>query len=279
MAQNVQSPVMATQISPQQELDLELKQLSARDLSLRSIGVLVVTIIATGFLCLVAPNLLWRGQTIKIDSEYLPQLISGFIVLVVLFNIYLLDQKRRMDRSRQALISRLMAEACLPKSLLDPATQTFARTFLPQALEKAAEDAESYRNVFTLLQAVVSNFASVRRRFGEDAGDHVVMVLSQILKNSFRGSDLICRTAGAEFTVILLDTNEHQAQPPVARIMRAVDKWNITSDVGYKLWLNIGICESANDSDPSKLLEEVRHRCLANQYQPAFPVSAAPESV
>ena len=269
---------MATQISPQQELDLELKQLSARDLSLRSIGVLVVTIIATGFLCLVAPNLLWRGQALKIDSEYLPQLISGFIVLVVLFNIYLLDQKRRMDRSRQALISRLMAEASLPKSFLDPATQTFARPFFPQALDKATADAETHQNTFTLLQAEISNFASVRRRFGEGAGDHVVMVLSQILKSSFRGSDLICRTAGAEFTVILLDTNEHQAQPPVARIMRAVDNWNKTSDVGYKLWVNIGIYESADDSDPSNLLEEVRQRCSANQYQPACPVSATTTS-
>lgn len=252
---------ISTQISSQQELDFELKQLSARDLSLRSIGVLVVTIIATGFLCLVAPNLLWRGQAIKIDSEYLPQLISGFIVLVVLFNIYLLDQKRRMDRSRQALISRLMAEASLPKSLLDPATQTFTRACLPEALEKAAAEAELHQTVFTLLQAGIGNFASIRLRFGESAGDHVVMVLAQILKNSFRGSDLICRTAGAEFTVILPDTREPQAQPPVARIMRAIETWNKTSNAGYKLWVNIGVCESARDSDLSKLLEEVRHRC------------------
>jgi len=261
--------VMATQISSQHELDLELKQLSARDLSLRSIGVLVVTIIATGFLCLVAPNLLWHGHAVKIDGEYLPQLISGFIVLVVLFNIYLLDQKRRMDRSRQALISRLLAEASQPKSLLDPATQTFVRTFLPQALEKAAADAQTHQNVFTLLQVGINNFTSIRRRFGEGAGDHVVAVLSQILKRSFRGSDLICRTAGAEFTVILFDTDEHQTQPPIARIIQAVDKWNKTGDIGYKLWVNIGICESANNSDSSNLLEEVRHRCSANQYQPA----------
>jgi len=172
-----------------------------------------------------------------------------------------------------------MAEASQPKSFLDPATQTFTRTFLSQALEKAAADAETHQNVFTLLQAEISNFTAVRRKFGEGAGDHVVMVLSQILKSSFRGSDLICRTAGAEFTVILLDTNEHQAQPPIARIMQAVHKWNKTSDVGYKLWVNMGIYESANDSDPSNLLEEVRHRCSANQYQPACQLSAAPSPI
>ncbi len=259
-------------ISPQQELDLELKQLSSRDLSLRSISVLVATIVATGFLCLVAPNLLWRGQTLKIDGEYLPQLISGFIVLVVLFNIYVLDQKRRVERSRQALIHRLMAEVNQPKSFLDPATQTFPRTFLPQALEKAAADAEKRQNAFTLLQASISNFAAVRLRFGEGAGDHVIMVLSQILKSSLRGSDLICRTAGAEFTVILPDTDERLAQPPVARIMGAIDKWNKASNVEYKLWVNIGTCECASDSDRSKLLELVRQRCAASQHAPATPI-------
>jgi diguanylate cyclase (GGDEF)-like protein len=101
------------------------------------------------------------------------------------------------------------------------------------------------------------------------------MVVAQMLKSSSRGSDLICRTAGAEFTVILPNTNEYQSQPAIVRIMPAVDKWNKTSDVGYILRVNIGICEPGNGSDPSKLLEEVCHRCSVNPSQPASPFSAA----
>src|SRR5512133_1394835 len=53
------------------ELHAELRDLGSRDLQLWSIGLLVLTVVALGFLVLVAPNLLWKSGPVQIETRFL----------------------------------------------------------------------------------------------------------------------------------------------------------------------------------------------------------------
>jgi len=84
-----------------QQLQSKLKALSSSDLQLWSIGLLIMTVLAAGFAALVLPNMMWRTRQLVVADKYLPQLLFGFIALIVLFNVYVLSQRRELDNSRR----------------------------------------------------------------------------------------------------------------------------------------------------------------------------------
>ena len=79
-----------------------------RDLQLWSIGILVILVLTSGLLAVVLPNMVWTQRVMHIEHSYLPQLFFGLISLILLFNIYLLAQKRNLNTTRLALIRELV---------------------------------------------------------------------------------------------------------------------------------------------------------------------------
>jgi hypothetical protein len=107
-----------------EHIQREIQQLSGRDLQLWSIGILVMLVLAAGMLALLFPNLIWAEHSIHIQTAYLPQLFFGLISLILLFNIYLLQQKISLNHIRGQLIGELVLNERLESSsLVDPLTQ------------------------------------------------------------------------------------------------------------------------------------------------------------
>ena len=80
------------------EIQQQIQQLSGRDLQLWSIGILVILVLTSGLLALVLPNMVWTQRIMHVEHSYLPQLFFGLISLILLFNIYLLAQKRNSEQ-------------------------------------------------------------------------------------------------------------------------------------------------------------------------------------
>ncbi|MCC2608852.1 GGDEF domain-containing protein [Neorhizobium petrolearium] len=64
----------------------------------------------------------------------------------------------------------------------------------------------------------IDHFKSVNDRFGHSAGDEVLRSFAQLLKVNVRSQDLVVRTGGEEFTIILPDADEDQAAEVAERI-------------------------------------------------------------
>ena len=110
------------------EIPEQIQQLSGRDLQLWSIGILIILVLTSGLLALIVPNLVWAQRMVHVEHSYLPQLFFGLISLVLLFNIYLLSQKKTLNNTRLALIRELVLNERLESlSLIDPLTQLLNR--------------------------------------------------------------------------------------------------------------------------------------------------------
>src|SRR5438270_2538428 len=110
-----------------EEIQRQLQSLASRDLQLWSIGLLVILVLSAGFLAVVFPNMSWRSE-ITVDGRLIPQFFFGLIVLVVLFNVYVIGQKRTMHATRRELIRELIFNERMESlSLVDPTTQLFNR--------------------------------------------------------------------------------------------------------------------------------------------------------
>jgi diguanylate cyclase (GGDEF)-like protein len=101
----------------------------------------------------------------------------------------------------------------------------------------------------------VDNFKSINDTFGHETGDKVLVKLVQILKNSFRADDHICRIGGDEFVVFMV----HSTQVQHDLIARKIDQINrelqSPEDGLPAVSLSVGIVHGSQVTDIDSLFE------------------------
>jgi len=252
-----------------EQLRQEIRALEGRDFHLWSIGVLVTLVVAAGFVALVWPNVMWNLGEFRVDGRYFPQLIYGFVTLVVLFNIYQIQQRRLLGHARDELVHQLLrGEAMERLSLVDPLTETFNRRYLDQILPKEVSRTDRRGSSLALAVIDVDDFKSVNTRFGHPVGDRVLAEVAQLLKKLFRASDTVIRYGGDEFLVLMGDTNEQEAEAAVARLHAQVNRWNLTDAIaGYKMGLSCGVAVYTKGANATEVLETADNRMYGQKLQ------------
>jgi len=249
-----------TNTEPQQELHSELKDLASRDLRLWSIGFLVLVVLAIGIAALILPNLMWKSAPIQVQANLLPQLFSGFIALVVLFNAYLISQRRQLSGVRDNLLKRLLASSSKSEDPTDALTHLLSRETVSATLAREKSRSDRQHSPLSVAVVDIADFKSLNRKYGNLVGDHALLVVAQILKATFRGSDTVTRLGGDEFLVVMPDTDALQAGCAVRRLMSAMRVWNATTDFQYKLSLHAGIASYVHGSDLDQVVAEAARK-------------------
>jgi diguanylate cyclase (GGDEF)-like protein len=88
----------------------------------------------------------------------------------------------------------------------------------------AAELARAQRDVTSvgLVLLDVDDFKRVNDVYGHPVGDQVLVAFGEVLAAHVRAGDVVCRTGGEEFGVILPNADEHEAAHCADRLVRAV---------------------------------------------------------
>ena len=167
-----------------EEIQRQIQQLSSRDLQLWSIVCLVILVLTGGLLALLAPNLMTVQQMLRMEQAYLPQLFFGLICLVVLFNIYLLSQRRALNSTRKALIGELVLNERLESlSLVDPLTQLLNRRALNELISHQLARANRSGEALTFLNIDINNFRELNAKLGNMEGNRVLVEFSKLDKD------------------------------------------------------------------------------------------------
>lgn len=203
-----------------------MDDLEGRDFQLLSIGALVVVVLGSALVAILFPDIVWGLGPLVVEGRYLPQLLYGFVSLVVLFNVYLFDQRRRLRLTRRALVRELVrSDSAERRSLIDPLTQTFNRRYLDEILPQEISRVERRKGSLGLLMIDIDDFRSVNNRHGHAVGDELLREAAAVLRATFRRGDSIVRWGGDEFLVVLGDADEEQARMTVERVRNTTVRW------------------------------------------------------
>jgi diguanylate cyclase (GGDEF)-like protein len=232
---------LSTPVTNLNVLEQQWKKLSGRDIQLWSIGLLVMMVMAIGALSQVAPA--WfQGQTrLKMDLQYVPALALGLIALVLLLNFYLIGQRRALDLVRYDLIREMALNHALQQvATIDAETQLFARAALSNLMTTEISRANRFGTELSLLFLQCDNFDSLRRQKTPFTADQMLVEAANLLRRTFRGSDIIVRFSKTEFLVLLPQTSLAQSARAMARVGEALDAWNMGSKFDFELSLQYG---------------------------------------
>jgi diguanylate cyclase (GGDEF)-like protein len=104
----------------------------------------------------------------------------------------------------------------------DELTGHLNRNALREELSQAIEAAKDENGNCAFLVASVDRLAMINDSFGFDAGDEVILGVGERLARSLRGTDIVGRTAGNKFGVLLKSCREHEIAVVAARLRAAV---------------------------------------------------------
>lgn len=104
----------------------------------------------------------------------------------------------------------------------DELTGHLNRNALREELTLAIESAKAESRHCAFLVASIDRLAMINDSFGFDAGEEVIMGIGERLARTLRGTDIIGRTAGNKFGVILRNCNEREIAVVAARLRACV---------------------------------------------------------
>ena len=238
------------------DLQRDLESLSTRDWQLWSICALMIVVVAAGFAAFILPNIVWANVIIHTDHAYLPQLFFGMITLIVLFNIYILDQKRTIDHTRTQLLCELIESAKAKEvALVDPLTGVFNRRYMEEIFPREISKASRSGTELSVLVLDVDGFKDINTRFGHVSGDQYLRDVATLLKKTFRGSDTVLRLGGDEFLVILPETSLRQSQRAAERLQWETRWWNQAGHAEYEISFSCGVATYRKGMDMKEILD------------------------
>ncbi len=239
-----------------EEIQRRLQALSHRDLQLWSIGLLVVLVLACGFVALVAPNLMWSARQVKVAGSYLPQLFFGFIALIVLFNIYVIGQRRELNSARQQLTWELMFDQRAHSlTLVDPLTQILNRRYLDYIIPKEVASANRHGAPLSFILFDLEDFRSINTRYGHKVGDALLVDTAKLLTSAFTANETVLRYGGDEFLVVVPDCGEEHAEQLAQHFLSQVKLWNESAGAHYRMAVSYGIASYRKGVDIKDVLQ------------------------
>lgn len=152
----------------------------------------------------------------------------------------------------QDITERKRAEAALESlSLVDELTGLYNRRGFLAVSEKHLSDLRRNKKKPVIVYADLDGLKEINDSFGHREGDRALTKAAEILKETFRTSDIVARLGGDEFVVLAAIDPEETAEALRERLQRTFEVNNSLLHRSYNLSASIGIAHFGDHDDYS----------------------------
>ncbi len=189
-------------------------------------------------------------------------------------NVYRIDGKRVIQCNIRDVTGRRKAEEELKYlSTHDGLTGLHNRMFFDEELSRFGRGRQF---PITVIIADVDGLKQINDRLGHADGDEMLRRAASVLKETFRADEIVARTGGDEFVVILPKTDGATAQIALDRIRHRLNSHN-AAQAGLALSFSLGaatataaqsLAEALKRADEHMYVEKLAHKLKGRDFAP-----------
>ena len=136
-------------------------------------------------------------------------------VFIAVFNTQIVYDKeftemlRILFKHTNEALKRIGYETLLKKkALIDPLTNVYNRLYYNQTIRQEMKLAQRYKNDIGFIVCDINNLKKINDKYGHRLGDKTIKYIASIIVSQARESDIVIRSGGDEFLLILPRTGE-----------------------------------------------------------------------
>ncbi len=131
---------------------------------------------------------------------------------------YALEEQRKMEALRKELSRKLER---------DDLTGVYSRKYILKLLQDLIADSST---MFSVLFIDINALKYTNDTYGHDAGDRLILKVTNAITESVRSQDFVARLGGDEFLVVLDGSSKQDTAHVISRIQSNISKQNETED-------------------------------------------------
>ena len=174
---------------------------------------------------------------------------------------------------RHAIERHRLFSALRSLSLIDDLTGLYNRRGFADLGEQYLKLARRSGRSVTMVYLDLDRFKTINDSLGHHVGDRALIKVADILRATFRRSDIIARLGGDEFGVLALEAADESSETLVERLRERVADFNETSPEPYQLSVSVGMAH--HDDDPRVRLDDLVAEADAEMYREKHDKRAA----
>ena len=150
-------------------------------------------------------------------------------------------------------------------SLTDDLTGLYNRRGFLALVEQQLKHARRTDERFVLVFADLDGLKQINDRLGHHEGSRAIVKTAEVLRQTFRASDIIARLGGDEFTVLALAPTGDNAETIRKRLHEQISVFNARRELPYELSISVGIVPL--DPHGQHSLEDLLRKADAAMYE------------
>jgi len=192
------------------------------------------------------------------DSRYFLRTLSpvkdadGSILAVTVVSKDINDLKEIEDRMRRL-------------SITDELTGLYNRRGFFAMFDQLRKVAKRHKQRLYMLYADLDNLKEINDTLGHKSGDRALIDAADILKATYRESDIVARIGGDEFVVIPIGETGDNDSTITDRMKEALDRYNAAEGNRFMLSLSFGL--ACYDPEAPSSIDEIISLAEKNMYE------------
>jgi diguanylate cyclase (GGDEF)-like protein/PAS domain S-box-containing protein len=150
------------------------------------------------------------------------------------------------------------------QSMTDELTGLLNRRGFKSLAQHQIQLAKKIKKGFYLFYCDLNDMKKINDRFGHNTGDKALRDIANILRSSFRKTDIIARVGGDEFIILAPEAMPESLNVMLNRLNANIDKYNLSSN-SFKISLSIGYVYF--NPDDARTLEQIMEAADKMMYQ------------
>ena len=196
------------------------------------------------------------------DTEYIctPYTISNDLTLILTIVTKTPDETLRVRNimsdiedyittARPSIISKKLMQLLNKIARVDQLTGMYNRKFLDEFVDVSIPQAVRSGVTYSVLMIDIDFFKMINDTYGHDVGDDTIKIVSRVIKDQIRQSDIAIRYGGEEFLVLLYNCDQKNVEKISQNIRTEFAKQEITGNGEvFRKTLSIGYSTFPQDS-------------------------------